>query len=97
MVGSYTIDLKILFKRFFCPVCGEKLKVEMTSRRLMPNEQSRHYRQLYPHGIPMRLDVSEMSQIFVCPKCNYKNTTLNQLSIRKKQKKLKKKILDEND
>lgn len=97
MVSSYTIDLKILFKRFYCPICGEKLKVEMTSQRLMPEEENRYYKQLYPHGIPMRIDVAKMSQVFVCSKCNYRNTTRNQLSIRKKQKKLKKKILCEND
>ena len=45
MVSSYTIDLKILFKRFYCPICGEKLKVEMTSQRLMPEEENRYYKQ----------------------------------------------------
>lgn len=47
--------------------------------------------------MPIKLDVCKVEQMFNCPNCNYYNTTRNQLSIRKKQKLLKKTILNESD
>ncbi len=97
MIYSYEIDLRILFKRFYCPICGEKLKVVRDVSKLTEEQKKRYYKELYPSGIPIRADVGKVKLMFNCTKCDYYNTTENQLIIRKKQKKLKTKILSEDD
>lgn len=97
MVHSYEIDLRILFKKFYCPVCGQRLKVIKEVNKLTKEEKKTYYRKLYPYGLPINLEVGEVKQIFKCYNCDYYNTTDNQLLIRKKQKLLNKKILNEND
>lgn len=97
MIHSYEIDLRILFRKFYCPVCGERLFVVREITKLTESQQAAYYKELYPHGIPIKLDVGNSKQIFVCSKCNYCNTTENHLQIHKKQKQMKKKIITEND
>lgn len=99
MVYSYVFDLKILFKKFYCPICGEKLKVVKEVTMLDQEQKELYYKKRSGHGMrmPIKLDVCKVEQMFNCPNCNYYNTTRNQLSIRKKQKLLKKTILNESD
>lgn len=97
MVKSYEIDLRILFKKFYCSFCGQRLKVIKTIDQLTEQQKEIYYKELYPHGIPIKLDVGKVKQMFKCDNCDYSNTTDKQLNIHKKQKLLKKKILDEND
>ena len=99
MVKSYELDLRILFKRFYCPVCGERLKVVNEVKKLTEVEKKEYYNQLhmFRYGIPINLDVGKVKQRFSCSKCGYYTTTTNQLLVHKKQKRLKKKILDKND
>ena len=97
MVYSYEIDLRLLFKKFYCPVCGAKLK-KVKAVNMLTEEQKRiYYKELYPFGAPMKLDVGRVRQMFICSKCNYYNTTDNQLIIHKKQKKIGKKIITSDD
>lgn len=97
MILSYKLDLRILFKKFYCPVCGGKLKVVKEVKNLTEEQKEIYYKELYPFGIPVNIDVGEMGQMFSCPKCYYYNTTDNQLLIDKKQKRLRKKIINENE
>ena len=97
MLHSYEIDLRILFKKFYCPICGERLKVIKTIDQLTEQQKKIYYKELYPHGVPIKLDVGKVKQLFKCDNCDYSNTTDNQLNIHKKQKLLKKKVLDVND
>lgn len=97
MVNSYVIDLRILFKKFYCPICGQRLKVIKEVNKLTEEQKKIYYKELYPYGIPINLDVGQVKQMFKCSKCNYYNTTDNQLLIRKKQKLLKKKIIKGNN
>ena len=94
MINSYIIDLRILFKKFYCPICGNKLNVANISTELSEEQKKDYYKKLYPHGIPLYKDVAQVKQVFICSSCDYYNTTDNQLQIRKKQKQLKKKIID---
>ena len=97
MIKSYEFDLRILFKRFYCPICGEKLNVVKTVNKLAEDQKRIYYKELYPYGIPINKDVGRVRQMFNCSNCGYSNSTDNQLVIHKKQKKLKKIILDEHD
>lgn len=97
MIKTYSFDIRILFKKFYCPICGQRLKIVRDDYKLTEEEKKRYYKELYPHGIPIYLDVCRVEQKFQCYNCNYQNTTDNQLIIHKKQQLLKKKILDEND
>ena len=97
MINSYEIDLRILFKKFYCPFCGQKLKILKEANRLTDEQKKIYYKELYPYSVPINLEVYKNKQMFKCHNCNYYNTTDNQLLIHKKQKHLKRKILDEND
>ncbi len=97
MINSYEIDLRILFKKFYCPICGQRLKVVKEFNKLTEEQKKIYYKELYPYGVPINLEVNKVKQIFKCYNCGYYNSTYNQLVIHKKQKLLKKKILDAND
>ncbi|MBO5285425.1 MAG: hypothetical protein J6B16_00855, partial [Clostridia bacterium] len=97
MIYSYSIDLRILFKKFYCPICGQKLKVVKKANKLSSEQKNLYYKQLFPMAVPIDLDVAKVEQIFKCHKCNYYNTTDNQLIIRKKQRKLRRRILSKNE
>ena len=94
---KYVLSIRVLFKRFYCPICGEKLKVIKEVKKLTEKQKKTYYKELYPFGIPINIDIGKVRQMFSCPKCNYYNTTDNQLLIHKKQKRLKRKIISEND
>lgn len=97
MINSYEIDLRILFKKFYCPICGQRLKVVKEFNKLTEEQKKIYYKELYPYGVPINLEFNKVKQIFKCYNCGYYNSTDNQLVIQKKQKLLKKKILDAND
>ena len=97
MINSYEIDLRILFKKFYCPICGQRLKIIKEVNKLTDEQRKIYYKKLYPHGVPIDLEVSKVKQLFKCNNCNYCNSTDNQLLIHKKQKLLKKKILNEDE
>jgi transcription elongation factor Elf1 len=89
MIHSIAIDFRILFRKFYCPICGQKLKVVMEVNKLTDKQKERYYQELYPYGVPINIDVGKTKQMFKCNYCNYYNTTDNQLLINKKQKHLK--------
>ena len=97
MLYSYELDLRILFKKFYCPKCGERLNARMDKTKMTDEQKERYYKELYPHGIPMNIDVGEAKQVMACLGCDYLNTTDGQLAIRKIQKKLKKIILTQEE
>jgi len=97
MIYSCEIDLRILFKNFYCPICGKKLEIIKEVNKLTDEQKKIYYKQLYPSGVPINLEVGKVKQMFMCYNCNYYNSTDNQLLIRKKQKLLKKKVLDDTD
>ncbi len=97
MIKSYEFDLRTLFKKFYCPICGQRLEKAKEVSKLSEQQKKLYYKKLYPYGVPIELEVGKVKQLFKCHKCNYYNTTDNQLIIHKKQKQLKKKILSENE
>lgn len=97
MINSYEIDLRILFKKFYCPICEQKLKIIKEVNKLNNEQKKIYYKELYPCGCPINLEVGKVKQMFKCQNCNYYNSIDNQLLIHKKQKLVKKKILKENE
>ena len=99
MIKSYELDLRILLKKYYCPICGERLKIVNDVKKMTEEEKKMYYNQshMFRYGIPINLDVGKVKQMFNCSKCGYYTTTDNQILVHKKQKILKKKILDKND
>ena len=93
MIYSIEIDLRILFKKFYCPFCGHRLKIVKKIEKLSLSQKRLYYAQRVQIKFPILIDVGKVKQLFKCPNCGYVNTTDNQLLIRKKQKDLKKIIL----
>lgn len=46
MINSYEIDLRILFKKFYYPICGRKLKIIKEVNKLT-DEQKRYITENY--------------------------------------------------
>ena len=86
VVHSYEIDLRVLFKKFYCPVCGERLKVIKDIQKLTEQQKKIYYKKLYPHGVPINFDVGKVRLMLRCCKCNCCYTADNQQLIHKKQK-----------
>ena len=96
-ISSITLDLRIVFKKFYCPVCGARLKLIKKDKFLLDDEKKRYYKKHFPWGVPINMDISKVYQMFICSECGYYSTTDNQLIIHKKQRLLKKKIICNSD
>ena len=46
MINSYEIDLRILFKKFYCPICGQKLKTIKEVNKLTDEQKKIYYKEL---------------------------------------------------
>lgn len=93
MSVSFEIDLRTLFKSFYCKNCGTKLIKEKQNREASKMENDNFNKELFPTGIPQKSKLKIISWFFVCPLCKRVTTTDEQLIIRKRQKSLKTKIL----
>ena len=51
MVYSYVFDLKILFKKFYCPICGEKLKVVKEVTMLDQEQKELYYKKVIKEAL----------------------------------------------
>ena len=96
-VQSYEIDLRVLFKTFYCSVCGNKLKKIKIKKTLNEEQRKEYYRELFPLGKPIELQVEKVKLAFMCVKCQKLETTDKQLKVAKIQKKLKKKVLTQDE
>ena len=74
----------------------DNLFFDVTTLGTFTEDQKKiYYKELYPHGVPIELDVGKEKLMFKCSKCDYYNNTDNQLIVHKKQKLLRRKIIDE--
>ena len=61
----------IIVKKFYCPFCGQKLKILKEANRLTDEQKKIYYKELYPYGVPINLEVYKNKQMFKCHNCNY--------------------------
>jgi ribosomal protein S26 len=96
-VQSYEIDIRILFKTFYCSTCGNKLRKIKIKKTLNEEQKKKYYRELFLWGKPIELQVEKVKLAFMCVKCQKLETTDKQLKVAKIQKKLKKKVLTQDE
>ena len=91
-----TISLGMIFRTMYCCKCGSKLKKKKVSNVYKKGEPE--YTGTVLGHATIGMDRIEMAHyIYTCPDCDFEITYDEQCAVAKKQKKLKKKILSEND
>ena len=92
-----TLDVGMLFRKMYCHKCGAKLKIKKNTVIVSKGDEG------YSNRIPghfIALGMSsyyDVSYIYCCPTCGLDITYDKQCIVAKKQKRLKKKILNENE
>lgn len=90
------IPVGMIFKKMYCHKCGNRLKIKKVSNIYKKGDPNYTNKILGHATIGMdRIEVGHY--IYQCTNCNFEITYDEQCIISKKQKRLKKKILDEND
>ena len=92
-----TIDIGMLFKKMYCQHCGTKLEVKKTTKTVHRGDEefsSRMAGGMYNIGMN---SYQHATYIYKCPNCNSEITYGEQCVVAKKQKKLKEKIINEDD
>ena len=91
-----TIPVGMIFKRMFCHKCGTKLKKEKITKIYEKGDQG-YSNKILGHSTLGMSKISKTHYIYKCPNCEFKISYFYQCVIAKKQKQLKKKILNENE
>lgn len=95
--GSETkIPIGMIFKRMFCHKCGAKLKKEKITETYKKGEKGYSNKILGHYTLGMN-EISKSYYIYKCSNCGSTISYDYQCVIAKKQKFLKKKILDEKE
>ncbi len=87
------IDSGMLFKKMYCKNCGTRLKIKKNTKIINKGDEG-YSNRIAGHAIGMSSYYS-VTYIYCCPNCGLEITYDEQCVVAKKQKKLKKKILDE--
>lgn len=95
--GSETkIPVGMIFKKMFCHKCGAKLKKEKISETYEEGDQE-YSNKILGHSTLGMSQITKSYYIYKCPSCGAKISYECQCAIAKKQKLLKKKILNEDE
>lgn len=95
--GSETkIPVGMIFRKMFCHKCGAKLEKEKITESYKKGDQG-YSNKILGHATLGMSEISKSYYIYKCPNCNSLITYDEQCVIAKKQKLLKKKILNENE
>ena len=95
--GSETIiPVGMIFKRMFCHKCGSQLRKEKITETYKKGEQGYSNKILGHSTLGMR-EISKSYYIYKCSNCGATISYDDQCVIAKKQKLLKKKILNEDE
>ena len=95
--GSETkIPIGMIFKKMFCHKCGAQLKKEKITETYKKGEQE-YSNKILGHSTLGMSEISKSHYIYKCSNCGAKISYDYQCVIAKKQKNLKKKILNENE
>ena len=92
-----TIDIGMLFKKMYCQHCGTKLEIKKLTKIVYRGDKefsSRMAGGMYNIGMT---SYQHATYIYKCPNCHSEITYHAQCVVAEKQKKLKKKIISEND
>ena len=90
------IDLGMLFRKMYCKNCGTRLKIKKNSEIINKGDKGYSNRIAGGSAIGMSSYYS-VTYKYCCPNCGLEITYDEQCIIAKKQKLLKRKILNEND
>lgn len=95
---GYEVEIPVgmIFKRMFCHKCGTKLKKLKITEEFKKGEEGFQNTLLGHHTLGMTA-ISKAYYIYMCPNCGSIISYNDQCVIAKKQKLLKKKILNENE
>ena len=95
----FTMPVGMVFKKMYCHQCGTRLKKEKICNLYKKGEPG--YTTQLPGrfgGIPLGMsELEEISYIYQCANCRLAITYDEQCIIAKKQKKLKKRIITEEE
>ena len=88
------IPIGMLFRKMYCAKCGEKLKLQKRSRIIKKGEEGfrSHFGRRYIIGMT---EIKKTEYDYICLQCQQITTYDEQLQIRKQQKLLGKKILED--
>lgn len=90
------IDAGMLFRKMYCKNCGTRLKIKKNSKII--NKGDKGYTNRGPGGSAIGMSsYYSITYTYCCPNCGLEITYDEQCIVAKKQKKLKKKILNENE
>lgn len=90
------IPVGMIFKRMFCHKCGAQLKKEKITKIYKKGEPGYSNKLLGDFTLGMS-EISKSYYIYKCPNCGNEISYDCQCVIAKKQKLLKKKVLNENE
>ena len=91
-----TIDVGMIFKKMYCKNCGTKLKIKKNTRVVKKGDDDYSntlHRKVIALGMNSYYDIT---YIYLCPNCGLEISYDEQRIVAKKQKLLKKRILNEN-
>ena len=91
-----SIDPGMLFKRMYCQKCGNILKKKKISKTYKKGEKG-YTNKLLGHLTIGMSQICLSYYIYKCPNCGFEITYDEQCIVAKKQKLLKKKVLDDTD
>ena len=90
------IPVGMIFRKMFCHKCGAQLKKEKITETYKKGEKG-YSNKILGHSTVGMSQITKSHYIYKCPSCDSKISYDYQCVIAKKQKLLKKKILNEND
>ncbi len=91
-----TICVGMIFKRMFCCRCGTRLERQEITKIYKKGDKD--YRSTIAGGSTIGMNELEATEYqYMCPNCGLGISYEKQCKIAKRQKQLKKKVLDEND
>ena len=87
-------SMGMLFRKMYCSKCGERLKKRKQSVTIKKGEEG-FQSHIAGHATIGMTEITKSELVYICPQCQQITTYDQQLQIRKKQKLLGKRILDE--
>ena len=91
-----TMPVGMIFRKMFCHKCGTQLKKEKITETYKKGELG-YSDKILGHSTLGMSEIAKSYYVYKCTNCGAKISYDDQCVIAKKQKRLKKKILDEND
>ena len=91
---SYSIPYGMIFKKYYCQCCGNKLKKNKTHR--VVNKEDKDYYQYQSYNMFPRIEHDVYDYEFVCPTCKKSISFKEQCVVERIQKKYKVKVLTDS-